>query len=89
MLAWGRRGINLNASVWHLNVSRELLLDLRVIPAVKLVYLSAIEKDKNKINRDFFSSCVIEYSQQHRLYKRTIHERYMTVKFYRNRVEKI
>lgn len=28
-LAWGRRGINLNASVWHLNVSRELLLDLR------------------------------------------------------------
>jgi len=36
-LAWGRRGINLNASVWHLNVSRELLLDLRDSRDVKLV----------------------------------------------------
>jgi len=36
-LAWGRRGINLNASVWHLNVSRELLLDLRDSRDVKPV----------------------------------------------------
>jgi len=36
-LAWGRRGINLNASVWHLNVSRELLLDLRDSHDVKPV----------------------------------------------------
>lgn len=35
MLAWGRRGINLNASVWHLNVSRELLLDSRDIHDVE------------------------------------------------------
>lgn len=54
-LAWGRRGINLNTSVWHLNVSRELLLDLRDTRVTLLQLASTFKERKIERERDSLS----------------------------------